>query len=415
MAGRRRIGWLLPALALLALPLTDATAASTAPDKCGAIGMSPSFHSDGTAFCAVMLDAGPVLWRTTDRGRSWTKFALSPGVLPTQTRAVLYQLTVSPRYAVDSAVYLHTNSGIYITTNPAEGLRPVDPLATANDVGIRNMAGYVDASAGLVSQGERVIFAYAALNAASRIDPPLHSRVPAAAPHQALQFLTPPRVSLDRTPILVGRHLNYSAQGDNRVATYECTIALTCATEMHVFPSGEFAGAWLSPAFDKDGIVYVAMSTGKRYSMFRSVNRGRTFAPWTAVDKVLAPINAEMASGDGDTHFPPTLAIDQSNPRTMFLRMSQQLSTSRIPAQQLFRSTDGGATWSRIGFAWGDARRATLPWDGPGLMQAVRAADNDVMAVGGRVFAVGTSIRDGYSGVFCSVDSGRTWSRACSR
>ena len=413
MTRRWRAVWLLLALAL-ATP-TGATALPATPDRCAVIGVSPSFQADSTAFCAVMLNAGPVLWRTTNRGRSWTRYELSPGVLPTQTRAVLYQLIVSPRYSVDGAVYLYTNSGTYVTTNPAEGLRPVDLLATDNGVGIRNMAGYADASAGLLTQGERVVFAHAALGAASRIDPPLHARVPAAAPHQALQFLAPQRVSLDRTPILIGRHLNYGAQGDNRVATYECTVALSCTTELYVFPSGEFAGAWLSPTYDKDGAVYVALSTGKRYSMFRSADRGRTFSTWRGVDRILASINAEMARSDADTHFPPTLAIDQANPRLMYLRMAQQMSTAKMPAQQLFRSTDGGTTWRRIGYAWGDKRRGSLPWDGAAGMQAVRAADNDVVAVGGRVFAVGTSTRDGYSGVFCSVDAGRTWSRACSR
>jgi len=412
MALRRRLFSLAALLALLA-PTAEGAAVPVPPEKCAFLGVSPSFQRDGTAFCAVMLNAGPVLWRTTDRGRSWTKFALSPGVLPTNTSPALYQIIVSPLYSVDHAVYLYTSSGTYVTTNPADGLRPVDLLATGNGMGIRNMAGYGDATVGALSQGMRVVLAHAALNTASRIDPPLHSRVVGAAPHQSLQFLAPASVSPDRPPLLIGRHLNYSATGDNRVATYECTIALTCTTEMHVFPQGEFADAWLSPAYDKDGTAYVALATGKRYSMFKSTDRGRTFAPWRGAENVLAPINAEMMRSDGDTHFPPALAIDQADPRTMYLRMAQLVSTPRMPAQQLFRSRDGGETWTRIGYAWGDRRRGTLPWDGPGLMQAVSAMDNGVVAAGGRLFAVGTSLRDRYAGVFCSTDSGRTWGRNC--
>lgn len=413
-----RRGWRAPAWALaltLAVPSPAVPAPTAAPSPCAAFALSPSFVADGTAFCATLFTKGPTLWRTTDRGRSWTRFDLAPGVLPTEQRPVLRDLIVSPRYAVDRAVYLQTSVGLYVTTNPADGLRPVDLLASANDVGVPNLTPYVDATAGVASTGERVVFAYAAQQRAARIDPPLHSEVPAAAPNYALQFLVPPRATLDNGPLLVGLRPDRSGAGLHSVALYQCDLALTCASQLHAFaPPGLFRGAWLSPAYDRDRTLYVALSTGKRYFLYRSTDRGRTFAPWTGASKVLAAVNAEMSRGDGGTDVPLALAVDPGNPRLMFLRVAQRADTPRMPAEQVFRSRDGGATWTRVGVGWATPGRAdTLPWDAANPSGNIAAHQGAIYVSNGRVFALGQSTRDGYSGVFCSADAGRTWSRTC--
>ncbi|HVF06485.1 MAG TPA: hypothetical protein VNA20_16710 [Frankiaceae bacterium] len=414
MHGRWRIpAWTL-ALALAA-PASAAPAPTTAPSPCAAFALSPSFVSDGTAFCATLFSKGPTLWRTTDRGGSWTRFDLAPGVLPLEQRPALRDLIVSPRYAVDRAVYLQTSVGLYVTTNPADGLRPVDLLASANDLGVPNLTPYVDATAGAVSAGERVVFAYAAQQRAARIDPPLHSEVPAAAPNYALQFLVPQRATLDVAPLLVGLRPDPSGAGRHSIALYQCDASLTCATQLHAFPPpAEFRGAWLSPAYDRDGTLFVALATGKRYLLYRSTDRGRTFAPWAGASKVLAAVNAEMSRGDGDTGLPLALAIDPANPRLVFLRVAQRSDTPRLPAQQLFRSRDGGATWTRTGIGWvTPGRPDTLPWDAANPLGSIAANQSAIHVANGRVFALGQSTRDGYSGVFCSTDAGRTWARAC--
>jgi hypothetical protein len=159
---------------------------------------------------------------------------------------------------------------------------------------------------------------------------------------------------------------------------------------------------------------YVVISSGKvgvfdpnpPTRAFRSSDFGRTWAVWTSVSKLLS------AFGGGEEIF---VNASPDAPHRLFLHLTGGANPASIPDEQLYRSDDNGATWHRIGFAWGPKQKArsrsTLPWNATPI-----AYGTTVVEPGGRLYLVGehdTGKRTDYTGLYCSHDYGVHWSTTC--
>lgn len=390
---------------------TPGRAAADVPGfDCRLIAFSPVFDEDRTAFCAG-LDVN-VLKRTIqasffvtqDGGETWRRTAAEG--LATATTSRPEQLVVSPLFETDSAAFLHTDEGIWKTTDLGESFTLVDSLANP---GVGRLAPIVETIG-----GERTVFAFANAELTSKIDPPLH--VPMlAAPEPEVRF-----VIQDGTALVVTRRGGDPPQ----VVLFSCNAALVCSEKLFEFPEGfEFGNIWLGPQTDGSRSLFVEtlrpIEPGiTRPVLWRSDDGGDTYVEWNAVNRLIDPIEE---AGGRDARV--GLVHDPARPSRMLLRISyapqtrERVSRSNPPGEQIFASHDGGETWKRIAYGLNfkqSGRPGTLPWNHVNQQSEAHLAFGEQ----GRLFALGETFAappDGYTGPFCSLDGARTWSKTCAR
>ncbi len=212
-----------------------------------------------------------------------------------------------------------------------------------------------------------------------------------------------------------GRHLPVPASegaGDGNLtrthaALFRCTATLACREKVFGFPAD----------FAKNRTIYVtlqAASARRPLQAWISTDAGAHFTRWRAVDAVLAPANAQggqtVAAGLATTAGSATMYLHVTAKRVFPSR------SAPVPPQQVFRSDDRGARWTRV--AWGDRQRGNLGFHLPHGLDWRRTGDVWLLP-DGRVFAPG-GIYHGVAGtseygLWCSVDRGRTWARHCAR
>jgi hypothetical protein len=395
------------AATLLALPAVPRAVAGAAAAQCDTFDVSPAFAHDHSLACAARGRQSSVLSVSQDAGRSWRSIAVTyVGAIGNPD---VYRVAFSPAYAADHTLYLHTSAGLFSATDLSGTFLPADLLATNNAQPFSTLTPYLDTTAGTAA------FAYADQHQAARISPPAgHQAVPGATPDLTNAFLMPPAVAVGDEVLALGIHVDGSA----RPALYGCTWALSCSLR-YTFPPSTALGAWLSPAYRADKTVIVETVSAAGLTFYRSVDQGRTFAPWSAVNRALASTNHALLAHGGSLNQPAALVWDPSNARRLYLRLTAYSGRGGPPFDQVFRSDDRGATWHRVayGVASGLPGRGTVPWNGTFTVQSPIANANLMrVAPDGRLFALGVEVvGGGYDGIYCSLDHGVHWARTCAR
>lgn len=402
-------------IGLVAGTLTSAGAVSRAsaaePFDCRLVAYSPDFSTDRTMFCAgldidiVRRTIQTSFFVSKDAGATWARPAADGLVTGTNSRPE--QLIVSPLYRTDKALFLHTDEGIWKTTDFGETFVLVDSLANPGEGRLAPIVETVG--------GERTVFAFANAELTAKIDPPLHVPV-AGAPEPELRFVIPPTFAETGEAFVVARRPGETPA----VILFGCNSALACTDELFEFPPrDEFGNLWLGPMTANGRSMFVetlrSARPGVSYPvLWRSLDGGRTFVEWSEPNRVLEPIRGV------DGRFARTgLAQDPGDPARLFLRVSYMPATrgrasrTNPPGEQIFRSDDGGTTWRRVAYGLSfkqTGKPGRLPWSHVNEQSQAHMA----FAAEGHLVALGNVFGpDGYKGPFCSRDFGRHWARAC--
>lgn len=383
------------------------------PRVCEVVGFSPSFETDRTAFCVTGAADALVVSRSTDGGATWEKL---PGTgLQGLGAAFASQVVVSPEYPADDTVYVHVvygaNPGLYRSTDGGDTFVNLAPLAGPG-YWARALTPFLlpqELAPAPVGSG-REAFAYASPYASrpAIVAPPLHQPV-VGSPDPADLFLLPPEFpASDGFALARGSVPSEEdpARMDVRYSVYRCDAALTCARKVFDLPAGWTLG---NGGVLADGSVYVVMvdaADPRVVRVWRS--SGGSFEGWSS-------LNARLPDLSGEQAFWPSVSV-VSDGASYFARVSYDLDDFERgpPAEQLFASEDGGATWRRV--AWGRGPRhrgpkGTLPW---GARTGPMHAKGDLyMPAPGTLVVVART--DSFTGLYCSWTGGRTWSEGCAR
>jgi len=395
---------------------------------CVNLSFSPSFASDGTAMCdrwyadpTTHEPAGVSVYVTRDHGRTWAFHENVPGIVANQS-LVLGRTFVSPAFSVDHALYVTLSIGLYRSTDYGATFASADPLVGDGGEVPAPMTAFQDA--GIAGQsvpklpaggagGVRAVFVVASPNDANahtaKYDDPLHLPV-AGSPFENLQFLVPPTFARDHQAFVVANVTNVSDATNPtppaHLQLFGCDASLSCPTSLFAFPAGLLlVNSWAAPdyATSKSLVVELTDALGLRTFLWRSSDGGRTFAPWSSVNALIAPLGA-IAGKLAKAGATESLAVDPGNGRHMWMLVQRgafKWVKGMPPALQLFESADRGTTWRRIGWRLGDGqpgRRGKLP-DLTFLTSPAR----------GTLFALSVSASTGEASPVYSVDNGRTW------
>ncbi|MDQ4024011.1 MAG: hypothetical protein M3217_00750, partial [Actinomycetota bacterium] len=101
------------------------------------IALSPQFESDRRMFCVGRVPdlatrtISTYFWVSSDAGATWTR-AAAAGLVIGQT-SVPEQLVASPLYETDQTLFLHTDEGIWKTSDFGDTFTLVDGLANPGE------------------------------------------------------------------------------------------------------------------------------------------------------------------------------------------------------------------------------------------------------------------------------------------
>lgn len=419
-AGRTR-HVLVAAACALAAWATHAYPAPPAPPPvwpCDEFAASPDFATDRTAFCAgAVVDrstratTGVAVWRTTDGGRTWAQQPAA-GLLFTNTNAKVEHLEVSPRYKSDRTIFVQVGgTGLFSSVDGGATFTLVSPLAWGE------LTSYAATAPGgvLPTEGVHTLYVMARPadedgkpNSSALIDPLTRAHTPVVGtPGRDKTFAVSDTFARDGSAFAVADH---GVGLDAYVGIYRCTATFSCSDRLHSFPKRwTFDRIWLAPDFARSRTLYVSMTTvsGAR-SLWWSRNAGTTWARFSSAERVLAAtVKAKVA---------PAIAFAWSGRHVYFRVAAVGSPRTGPPAEQLYRSADGGATW-RL-FAYGRSAtqagsRGTMPADAAPLDTADGRSPRGLLTgtVDGRLFLLGSTWV--YKGFYCSADGGRTWARLC--
>ena len=403
------------AVAIL-VSLSPSHAAPPVVEPCAQFAASPDFATDHIAYCAGHLrdrttgnTTGIAVYRTVDGGRTWTKAAAAG--LAHDAYARVRHLSV-----VDGELFIQVgNSGLFQSTDGGDTFSLIGPLAW----------GYVTpfvatAPATLLplpSAGSRALFAMALdggedgdPNKSAIIDPLTRSQSPVVGtPARDRAFAVPDTFAQDGTAFAVA---DRGIGLDARVEVYRCDGAFVCDDLLYAFPQRwTFDRIWLSRSFATTRTVYVSTRSLNGHGvLWWSRDAGRTWSRWQSAERLLTPV--VRAKGY------PLYALATGPARTLYLRLSYRPDAGRSvpPAEQLYRSADGGATWTLVAYgrtAEQRGPRGVMPTDSPlvGTLDGIIPSGALTVAGQGTLFTLGKT--GSYAGLYCSWDGGRRWQRTC--
>lgn len=424
----RRLGAIV--LMMMAMASNTPVAAQISSDGrvCEAVGFSPRFATDQTAFC-IANEYAPnssfptgnlIVRKSTDGMATWE--SIGGAGLQGLGLAFPSQLIVSPEYPDSAALYVHVvygnNPGLYRSTDDGATFANVAPFASTGYVE-RALSPFSATEEGLPSPlgSGRDAFAYAtpAASGPAVVAPPLHRPV-LGAPESTDAFLLPPAFPEDDAIALARGAAPESSPSAPipQLAAYRCDSSLTCTTKAHDFPAGWVAA---NTGVTSNGVFYVVVKrfeNQKEFAVWRSVPNG-SFTEWNGLNRMLPKFSGDEVGLD------PRVSIVGSPTAegVYYARVSFQPESGQAgpPADQVFQSVDGGETWRRRSFGRTYTQRGrtgTIPWGR--RMGALHAEGDLYMPSSDRLVVIAQSRRkDGstYTGVFCSFDRGRTWTEGC--
>lgn len=365
--------------------------------QCRTFDLSPEFGTDGTAFCADSGATRLVVFRTTDRGRTWARVGADSPWLPDQSRVT--QVVVSADYARDRTVYLATTSTVYVSQDAGETFVPAD-LLSSDSSGRRVFTTYRDGATGLA------YLVFGKYQSPARIRPPAHEPVAAALPSNTDRFLLPRTVTAESDPLL----LAFTGRGEDlRSTVYGCSVRLDCLDARGSFQYTALA-AWRSPRYAADRTLYFA-TRQNGLTFLRSTDGGRTITPFTPLNKAFAALNATVLR-TGSWGGWPAMAVGPNG--RIYVRLEPRIIKVGAPAQVLLRSDDNGKTWKQVAVQYMGSRRGNLPFE-PAPHTTRENATQLMAAPDGRLFAMGDGFGENDTGPWCSLDGGVRWHRVCPR
>jgi hypothetical protein len=407
--------------------VTPAAAAPLRNPPCHTIAVLPTFATDRIMFCGSgplpsAKHAGPnAIYRSDDAGRTWT----GPFTLPTNGDLDHIQgIQPSPNYRRDQTVFVGTYTGGYVTTDGGKTFTQLSSIGNFD-----NFEGtvFIDGLPGEVATRPALVASGGFFPCCNTVYDPLTTPVtrPVTTPPDwsvVRHYFVPPDFVTSRQAVAIGRSNTDRSQTtthgtvfSGHSKAYACDGDFVCSRVLYDFaPRGgdtdtlvKWAGTTYPGSPDAHVLTY---STQERPLLryFRSRDHGRTWAPWTSVERLL----------DGlpwDTKV--YVSASPNNPKRLLLHLSGWGFTSDAkPQEQLFRSDDDGRTWKRIGYAWGPEQKSrgksTLPWT-----RSIGAYEPMIVGPGGRVYHV--AVKDtgkrpvDYAGLYCSRDFAKTWTRGC--
>jgi hypothetical protein len=418
----RRFAVLALPAALLPLP---ASAASAHP-ACHEIAVSPGFAKDRIAFCTQVLNTANgvalAVYKTSNGGRTWVRTpAKRLGWDP--AAAFDTQPQMSATYARDHRLVVLTNSGLYATTDDGESFTIVDARMKAADL---NTPLVYTGSPGSLAPvlGSSRGFGLAAGLSPARVDLATGAHLPVVGivGDTTHGFVVPTAASPASPVLAASLDQPDPSKPAAQVSLWTCTDDLVCAEKRYTFPVGVTTSRfWQLPlAGHRSALVAFADHAGA-FQGYVSTDAGKTFRRWTSLERLVAPAAKYGA--------PPfvSIASNPALPGRVYARIvgspkGATWAKGAPPAEQLFRSDDGGTTWRRVGFqgAWAQRGvRGTLPWNrdafGLTLDPAAFALGSD-----GRLLVPAARENDygmvsGSETVYCSLDGGRSWYPLCPR
>jgi hypothetical protein len=428
---RRRICGSARAFALVAVALLPVTPVEAAPPRppCLDVAVSPDFARDRTAVCGRLYYDGSTMvaeiYRTRDGGTTWAK-ARAAGLVVDQTGSFAIRPQFSPDYRSDKRIFLATTTGMYATTDAGDTFLVVDSALRAS--GLDNPAVYAGdpGATGAVLGKRRLMAAVAAGASSARTDVSTGTHQPViGAGAQTALFVLPTPIAPSAQPLALTTERADPSRPDVVSVLWSCTNDLACSERRYVFPDGfRPVRFWWLPVAKGRAELAVLLGRGSSYRVMLSADNGVTFRRWTSLERIIEP----AARAAGSKSSPAVgIAFDRALPGRVYARIvgtipleSTTWPRSAPPAEQIFRSDDGGASWRRVAYGLGfrqGGRAGTIPWNvaGPGV-QMDRAPI--VLASDGRLLIPGA--KEGESGfvpgtwsVYCSRDGGNRWYVTC--
>ena len=323
---------------------------------------------------------------------------------------------MSPDYVRDRSLFASTDAGTFVSVDAGSTFELVDPLISGPH---ENPAPYLARPpkelTPLLGEAQRLYLAFGTKGLMSRTDVAARRHEPVPA---TLDGVVGFRFAGPAAPP-VGFGMRGASPAVAMPVAYRCTSELVCADAGFQFPNGYFFGGDLWARGAGDGkTMALRLYDNADFSVhaWRTSDAGATWHEWTSVQRLVDRV-------DKTSGLSPHVSVsfEPDRPRTVYLRISGYSGdrgwvTGADPAEQLFRSDDGGTTWRRIGWQRGfmqPGRNGSLPWNG--------AADGDrggIYAAGnGVLFAVGTYSAERGPGhdltLFCSRDHGVHWRTSC--
>lgn len=379
--------------ALAALALTMPASAARTP-ACQEVAFSPSFSRDRTMWCTESVaDDGAYVYRSTDAGRTWGR-----GVQVQSGDAVQFmaRVIVSPLYATDRRVLVWTTDGLFESVDGGATFS-VDPVATPRT----EAAPYVET---LVTGTPRAAFVYG-VGGNGTYDTELGARSVVGAPnYEVLRYLVPSSYAETRKAVALAIPAVTVADRNANALTPDTTAAFGCTGDFVCAEKGYDFGRIFATAFDDLGRPEQHYVAGREYTRhpngtltqgkaraWRTNDAGRTWTGWPSVERLLnvRPAHSKWAI----TGSPDSRRLFLSVASVVRFGQDIRYDTDDTYAMTLWRSDDDGSTWHRMSVPW------TRP---PGLYPVTVTAQ-----AGGRLYA--TASRPGFTGMFCSLDNGRTW------
>ena len=380
-----------PGVAFAALVLAMPASAAR-PPVCQEVAFSPAFSRDRTMWCSESVaDDGAYVYRSTDAGRSWGR---GVQVKSGDGRQFMARVVPSPLYATDRRVVVWTTDGLFESVDG--GLTfAAEPVAEPRS----EVAPYIDT---LGTGKARAAFVHG-IGGNGVYDAELGRRGVFGVPgHDVLRYIVPSSFAQTREAVAVAIPSATVTQ-DNKALTPEDTIAARCVADFVCVDKGfDFGRVFMKEVDElgrRDQHYAIAWEftrhpdssfTLGRARAWRTNDAGRTWAGWTSVERLM---NARPSTSKWTiTGSPDSRRMFLTGATITYGPDDRTIADDKYD-MTLWRSDDDGATWNRL----------PVPWTRPvGLAFPTITAQ-----VGNRLYATGS--RPGFTGLFCSLDNGRTW------
>ena len=394
---------------------------------CERVVASPTFRTDGTAFCAgtEYRASGGVVTKTVrvsathDHARSWKAVAVSG--LPQDDTASFVDIVISPAFAEDRMLAIDLgNAGVYFSRDAAVSFQAA-PLVTGPVIIVAAPGGILDAPApvssalpsrhGLIVGVGRGVTP--GLSRSIAFDPVLPNiRVLAGTDAIDQAFFASPDYATDGAAFAVGA--DGTTPTTTRHGLYACAAEFACRTKLFTFPPAEWVDRLtFAPDYAKTGTLFATtIDLEARQHAYVSYDRGVRFTRMAMLDGAMAEVYRTGATGA------LALAAGRPGSRTVLARISGGVPDPQPAGERLYRSDDDGRHWRLVAFGrppYIRGSRGTVPYSLSYSAKQHHQTPLGVLTIApdGRVLA--NARRPSIAGLFvwCSPDAGIHWTTTC--